>query len=108
MTLEEIKEAIEVIKAYRQTLTDSVSTLLDGDIKAFDMAVEAMEQEPCGDCIYCHEDSDGYVIPLEKNSHAFIRLGMDGWELSLHAKGWHGSAKIKYCPMCGRKLMSRR
>ena len=56
------------------------------------------------DCEYCHEDSDGYVIPLEKNSHAFIRFGMDGWELSLKAKGWHGSAKIRYCPMCGRRL----
>ena len=55
-------------------------------------------------CEYCHEDSDGYVKPLEKNCHAFIRFGMDGWELSLQAKGWHGSAKIKYCPICGRRL----
>ena len=56
------------------------------------------------DCIYCHEDSDGYVKPIEKNCHAFIRFGMDGWELDLKANGWHGSAKIRYCPMCGRKL----
>lgn len=55
-------------------------------------------------CVYCHEDSDGYVKPIEKNSHAFIRFGMDGWELNLRAKGWHGSAKIMYCPMCGRRL----
>ena len=55
-------------------------------------------------CEYCHEDSDGYVMPLEKNCHAFIRYGMNGWELSLKAKGWHGSAKIKYCPICGRSL----
>ena len=55
-------------------------------------------------CEYCHEDSDGYVKPVEKNCHAFIRFGMDGWELSLKANGWHGSAKIRYCPMCGRKL----
>ena len=55
-------------------------------------------------CEYCHEDSEGYVRPLEKNCHAFIRFGMDGWELSLQAKGWHGSAKIKYCPICGRRL----
>ena len=57
------------------------------------------------DCIYCHEDSDGYVTPLEKNCHAFIRFGMNGWELSLKANGWHGSAKIRYCPMCGRDLL---
>lgn len=55
-------------------------------------------------CEYCHEDSDGYVMPLEKNCHAFIRYGMNGWELILKAKGWHGSAKIKYCPICGRSL----
>lgn len=51
MTLEEIKEAVEVIKAYRQMLTDSVSNQIDGDIKAFDVAVEAMERESCGDCV---------------------------------------------------------
>ena len=56
------------------------------------------------DCEYCHEDSDGYVRPLEKNCHAFVRYGINGWEISLKAKGWSGSAKIKYCPMCGREL----
>lgn len=55
-------------------------------------------------CEYCHEDSDGYVTPIEKNNHAFVRFGMDGWELSLKANGWHGSAKIRFCPMCGREL----
>ena len=57
-----------------------------------------------GVCNYCYEDSDGYVKPIEKNCHAFIRFGMNGWEISLSAKGWNGSAKIMYCPMCGRKL----
>ena len=57
-----------------------------------------------GFCEYCNEDSDGYVKPIEKNNHAFVRFGMNGWELDLQAKGWHGSAKIKYCPMCGREL----
>jgi len=56
------------------------------------------------DCCYCHEDSDGYVTPLEKNCHAFIRFGMNGWCLELSAKGWHGEAKINYCPMCGRRF----
>ena len=56
-------------------------------------------------CPYCCEDSDGYVKPLEKNGHAFIRFGMNGWEIDLSAKGWHGSAKIRYCPMCGRDLL---
>lgn len=66
--------------------------------------VPSVQPENC-DCIYCHEDSDGYVKPIEKNCHAFIRFGMNGWELSLKANGWHGSAKIRYCPMCGRDLL---
>ena len=57
-----------------------------------------------GFCEYCNEDADGYVKPIDKNCHAFIRFGMNGWELSLKANGWHGSAKIRYCPMCGRDL----
>lgn len=55
-------------------------------------------------CEYCHEDADGYVLPLEKNCHAFISYDMDGWTLNLKAKGWRGHCKIKFCPMCGRKL----
>lgn len=72
------------------------------DIKTLEKLPSARPEN--ADCIYCHEDSDGYVKPIEKNCHAFICFGMDGWELSLKANGWHGSAKIKYCPMCGRKL----
>ena len=64
-------------------------------------------QPETADCIYCHEDSDGYVKPIEKNCHASIRFGMNGWEISLSAKGWNGSAKIRYCPMCGRDLFAK-
>ena len=59
-------------------------------------------------CEYCDEDADGFVTPLEKNGHALVRFGMDGWELSLKANGWRGSAKIRYCPMCGRDLYVKR
>lgn len=55
-------------------------------------------------CEYCNVDSDGYAKPIEKNNHAFIQFGMDGWVLRLNANGWHGSEKIRYCPMCGRDL----
>ncbi len=51
-------------------------------------------------CEYCHTDRDGYVFPLEKNSHAFI----DHDKIVLKANGWRGEAKIKYCPICGRRL----
>lgn len=57
-----------------------------------------------GFCEYCNKDVDGFVTPLEKNGHAFVRFGKNGWELSLKVNGWHGSAKIRYCPMCGRDL----
>ncbi len=55
-------------------------------------------------CEYCHEDLYGHVKPIEKNGHAFIHFGMNGWCLELHVKGWHGETKINYCPMCGRKF----
>ena len=95
-----------------------------GDLTERQMAIEPLEPESCEYyalcrygrdenklrtrsklCEYCNEDSDGYVKPIEKNCHAFIRFGMNGWELDLKANGWHGSAKIRYCPMCGRDLL---
>lgn len=36
------EEAKEVIKAYHDKLTNSVSNQLDGDIKAFEMAIQAL------------------------------------------------------------------
>ena len=108
-----------------EPLTDKEQSckFLEENYIALDMAIKALEQESCeyyalcrhgrdenklrvrlGVCEYCNEDSDGYVKPIEKNNHAFVRFGMNGWELSLKANGWHGSAKIRYCPMCGRDL----
>lgn len=69
--------------------------------KTYIEQLPSAQPEPCE---YCNEDSDGYVKPIEKNNHAFVRFGMNGWELSLRANGWHGSTKIMYCPMCGREL----
>ena len=57
-------------------------------------------------CEYCHEDSDGYVTPLEKNCHAFVRFSqIDGWTLSIKYGSWHKDVQIRYCPMCGRRLV---
>ena len=36
-------DAIEILKAYRQKLTNSVSNKLDSDIQAFDMAINALK-----------------------------------------------------------------
>ena len=40
------EEALEVIKAYRNRLINSVSNQLDKDIEALDMAIQALSQEP--------------------------------------------------------------
>ena len=129
------EEAIKIIKNEEEcVLTDcfrpsceSCNLVMETDaiLTALDMAIKALEQpEPCEYyalcrhgrdesklrarlkfCEYCNEDSDGYVKPIEKNNHAFVRFGMNGWEINLKANGWHGSAKIRYCPMCGRDLL---
>lgn len=50
------EEAIEVIKEYRDNLIISPSNQLDGDVKAFDMAIQALTQEPCDDAVSIRKD----------------------------------------------------
>ena len=80
-------------------------TLEEAIINAEEVAIykdrEAVKNERCE---FCNTDSDGYVKPIEKNGHAFVRFGMNGWVISLWANGWNGECKIRYCPMCGRDL----
>ena len=124
-------------KEYLLNMIDSIGTTAmeywtQADADKMRNAVEALEQMPSaqsesceyyalcrhgrdenklraslGFCEYCNEDADGFVTPLEKNGHASVRFGMNGWELSMKANGWHGSAKIRYCPMCGRDLLRK-
>ena len=81
-------------------------TLKEAIIDAEEVAIykdqEAIKNKRCE---YCNTDSDGYVKPIEKNGHAFVRFGMNGWVISLQANGWNGECKIRYCPMCGRDLL---
>lgn len=57
------------------------------------------------DCEYCQPDADGYVKPIEKNSHALIYPGMFGrWQLYIKLNGGRRECDIYYCPMCGRRL----
>lgn len=51
-------------------------------------------------CDYCMEDRDGYVRGLDKRGHYYI----NGSELRLKRYGQEDNVKIKFCPMCGRKL----
>lgn len=64
----------------------------------------ASAQPEITDCDYCHEDFDGYVRPIEKNSHAW--LVRRGRTMKLHVcfKGEYRECDILFCPMCGRRL----
>ena len=56
------------------------------------------------DCEYCHEDSDGYVRPIEKNSHAWLVRRGRTMKLRVGFKGEYRECDILFCPMCGRRL----
>ena len=56
------------------------------------------------DCEYCHEESDGYVRPIEKNSHAWLVRRGRTTKLRVCFKGEYRECDILFCPMCGRKL----
>ena len=45
------EEAEEVLAMYRFKLIQSISNQLEGDIEAFDVAIKALEQQPCEDAI---------------------------------------------------------
>ena len=56
------------------------------------------------DCEYCHEDSDGYVRSIEKNSHAWLVRRGRTMKLRVGFNGRHSECDILFCPMCGRRL----
>ena len=55
-------------------------------------------------CEYCHEDSDGYVLSIEKNSHAYLVRRGKTMKLHICFKGEYRECDILFCPMCGRRL----
>lgn len=89
------EKAIEVIKAYRDKLTHSVSNQLDGDIEAFDMAIKALEQEP----------KTGHWIAQDiHNCHTDFRCSECGYIHSfMHLYG-KPTADYTYCPNCGAEM----
>ena len=52
-------------------------------------------------CRYCHEDRDGFVFPLEKNCHAYLRFPN---KLVIAFGKESRECEINYCPICGRLL----
>ena len=106
----ERQAAIDAINSWRGRFSEEYNEAIDdceNSIKELPPAQPELSHTQKS-CEYCHEDSDGYTRPIEKNCHAYIRFGMNGWELDLKAKGWHGEAQIKFCPMCGRELKGGR
>ena len=95
---------------------NDLGTIVDTKAEKLDLSAQPNLQPTCNNlatdtisrqvaCEYCHEDSDGYVTPLEKNCHAFVRCSpIDGWILSLKYGSWRKDVQIRYCPMCGRRL----
>ena len=68
------EKAIEILKAYRNQLSDSVSNHLDKDIEAFDMAIKALEQTmwiPVSERMpEIHNYTQEYIVTIKGN---FIR-----------------------------------
>lgn len=58
-------------------------------------------------CEYCSEDYDGYVKPLDKNAHVSVWDNPHEKILKIDWYGHRMKIDIKYCPMCGRKLVTR-
>lgn len=61
------EEAKEILQEYRNKLSNSVSNQLDEDIKAFDMAIKALKQEPVLDKIRSKIERE--IIP--RNSYKY-------------------------------------
>ena len=100
---EQIEQCNKALSSFDISLKDEFAIKVErASLKAYKEQLENLPQiQPTQtNCEYCHTDRDGYVFPLEKNSHAFI----DRDKIVLKANGWRGEAKIKYCPICGRRL----
>lgn len=98
---EQIKECVEFqIMVAQATNTTSLSIPAKYGLVFMSLLDEKLSQETCK---YCHEDREGYVTA---NGAFYLTLDShDGW--LLHAgKTPCKPRPIKYCPMCGRKLLT--
>ena len=104
-----LDDAIDAIDKRVQFLKDDpVFRRKHGDIDLYGIkpiirALPSAQPEQT-DCEYCHEDSDGYVRPIEKNSHAWLIRRGRTMKLHVCFKGEYRECDILFCPMCGRRL----
>ena len=96
---EYIKLLEENSERWKRIATDEVA-------KIKKLSAQLKEQPEQTNCEYCHEDRDGYVMPLEKNGHAFITYSPidGGFVLSIKYGSWRKNVPVKFCPVCGRRL----
>jgi hypothetical protein len=106
------EEALEVIKAYKKRLTNSVSNQLNGDIEAFDMAIQVLSQEPSGDLISRQELlEDLYKRDYTKFTHRdFVALVQyqDTVQQEPKTGRWMPTYGNVKCSVCGSVKESRR
>lgn len=97
----QIKESVEFqIMVAQATNTSSLSIPAKYGLAFIALLDEKMSQEKCH---YCHEDREGYV---SANGAFYLSIDRhEGW--LLHAgKSKVKPRPVKYCPMCGRKLLT--
>ena len=95
-----IRDCVEFqIMVAQATSTSSLSIPVKYGLVFMSLLDEKMSQETCE---YCHEDREGYT-----KAYGAFYLTLDrheGW--LLHAGKSCKPRPIKYCPMCGRKLLT--
>ena len=61
-------------------------------------------------CEFCHEDKDGYITHLNREGIGSAHITQShpingGWKLCVSSgKQVRMTVKIKFCPICGRRL----
>lgn len=103
------KAAIDALADYIHNVDKAIGTGKLSEYDCKDAAKSVLDDLPSAqpeqtDCEYCHEDSDGYVRPIEKNSHAWLVRRGRTMKLHICFKGEYRECDILFCPMCGRRL----
>ena len=84
------EEAIDILEAYKQKLTDSVANNLDGDIEAFEIAINRLKTD-------VRENIHGeWIIDDTETIHGHCRKC--GWESHYYEDDVVG---MNFCPNCG-------
>ena len=86
------KEALEIIKAYKQRLVNSCSNKLDEDTNAFDLAIKALKR-PQGEWL---ADKVAFHLVCNQCGCALRQLKSEVFE---------GDYDYNFCPNCGAEMV---